>query len=181
MVPALLATLLLLPAAPAPDDAAAPTDGRPSISIHKSETPDAEVFYLSIPWGPNTFAAMENPGESFYNRRSWPFARLMTKTAFKLDGVEIPAGNNALVFHPNTPDDAGMSLEVRRIEVPEFLEEGNAMTRTPEGQTIWRAPVRFDTAAGTTPALKVEILPEPGGFRLKVQYGDRWTSKEFRR
>lgn len=181
MIPALFATLLLSQAAPAPDASAEPPADKPKITIHKAEGPDAEVFFLSIPWGPNTFAAMERPGESFYNRRSWPFARLQTKTPLKLDGIEIPAGNHALVFHPNTPDDAGMSLEVRRIEVPEFLEEGNALTRTPEGETVWRAPVRFDTAAGTTPALKVEILPEAGGFRLKVQYGDRWTSKEFLR
>jgi len=181
MVPTLLVTLLLAQAAPPPGDTAPPSEGQPKITIHKAEGPDAEVFYLSIPWGPNTFAAMQSPGNGFYNRRSWPFARLATKTALKLDGVEIPAGNHALVFHPNTSDDAGMSLEVRQIDVAEFLEEGNAMTRTPEGETVWRAPVRFDTAAGTTPALKIEILPEAGGFRLKVQYGDRWTSKEFLR
>jgi len=181
MLPALFVTLILSQAAPAPGDTPNPPEGKPKVTIHKAEGPDAQVFYLSIPWGPNTFAAMESPGEGFYNRRSWPFARLQTKTALKLDGIEIPAGNLALVFHPNTPDNAGMSLEVRRIHVPEFLEEGNAMTRTPEGETVWRAPVRFDTAAGTAPALKVEILPETGGFRLKVQYGDRWTSKEFLR
>jgi hypothetical protein len=180
MISALFATVLLAQAAQAPDAAVGPPEPTaPAIAIQKVEGPDAEVFYPSIPWGPNTFAAMERPGEGYYNRRSWPFARLQTKIALKLDGIEIPPGNHALVFHPNTPDDAGMSLEVRRIDVPEFLEEGNVMTRTPEGETIWRAPVRFDTAAGTAPVLKVEILPEAEGFRLRVQYGDRFTSKTF--
>jgi len=174
-----LAALLTLGLAASPvQDADAP---RPAISIHTAKTADAEVFYLSIPWGPNTFAGMERPGEGYYNRRSWPFARLETTTTLTLDGTRIPPGNHALVFHPNTPDDTGMSLEVRRIDVPEFLQEGNAMTRTPDGETVWRAPVRFETVPSTVTTLEIHLVPEGDGFRLDVRYGDRRTSKTFLR
>jgi len=176
-----LAVFFTLALGASPVQAADPASARPAISIHTAEAQGAEVFYLSIPWGPNTFAAMERPGEGYYNRRSWPFARLATTTTLTLDGTKIPPGNHALVFHPNTPDDAGMSLEVRQIDVPEFLQEGNAMTRTPEGETVWQAPVRFETAPSTVPALEVQLVPEPDGFRLDVRYGDRRTSKTFLR
>jgi hypothetical protein len=182
MLSSLLLALVVAQAAPAASGASGQEpEARPAITIHKTEGPDASVSWLNIPWGPETFASMERPADGFYNRRSWPFARLESKRALRLDGTEIPAGNYALVFHPNDAANEGMSLEVRRISVPEFLQEGNVMTRTPEGETVWRAPVRFDTAAGTSPALKIDVVPEKGGFQLKVQYGDRWTSKEFLR
>jgi len=175
-----LALVLLLQAAQATDSAVGPPETRPAIRLERAQGLAADVFYLTVPWGPNTFASMESPGDGYYNRRSWPFARLETRRPVTVDGVPVPIGNHALVFHPNTPDDEGMSLEVRQIDAAEFLEEGNAMTRTPEGRTLWRAPVRFDTAAGTAPALKVGMVPEEGGFRLEVQYGDRRTTKQFR-
>jgi hypothetical protein len=123
---------------------------------------------------------MERPGDSFYNLRAWPFARLETQTPLTLEGTDIPPGNYALLFHPNTPEDRGMALEVRKIRKGEFLEPGNVMTKAPEGETLWRAPVRFDTAEGTSPSLKIEMTPGKGGFQLKVQYGDHWTTKKFR-
>jgi hypothetical protein len=160
------------PAAPAPSETA--------IKIQKVEAPGAQVFFLGIPWGPQTFAMMERPGDSFYNRRAWPFARLETQKPLTLDGTNLPPGNYALLFHPSTLEEKSMSLEVRQIAMGEFLEPGNVMTKAPEGETLWRAPVRFDTAAGTSPSLKIEVLPGKSSFQLKVQYGDRWTTKEFR-
>jgi hypothetical protein len=156
-----------------------PSASRPAIIIHEVEAPGARVFYLSIPWGPETFAAMERPGEGFYNRRSWPFARLETGKPFQFQGTELSAGNYALVFHPNTPDDEGMSLEVRRIAAGEFLQEGNVMTRTPEGETVWRGPVVFLTTDTTVPALGIEVIPAATGFSLDVRYGDRRTRAQF--
>ena len=135
---------------------------------------------LSIPWGPNTFAAMESAGDSFYNKRTWAFARLETKAPLTLYGAAIPAGNYALVFHPNTTENKGMSLEVRKIAVPEFLEAGNVMTPTPAGETIWKAPIRFQTAADVAAALKVDLTgPANGKLSLVVRYGDRTLVKEF--
>jgi len=165
-----LALLLVLAQA---GGAEAPT--RPAITIQTVEAPGVQVFHLNMPWGPETFAAMERPGESFYNRRSWPFARMETTKALKIGDTALPAGNYALVFHPNTPEDEGMSLEVRKIPPGEFLQDGNVMTRTPEGETVWRAPVTFEAAKSTLPALEIGLTPGSAGLRLDVRYGDRRT------
>jgi len=152
---------------------------RPAITIQTVEAAGVQVFHLNMPWGPETFAAMERPGESFYNRRSWPFARMETAKVLKIEDTALPAGNYALVFHPNTPDDAGMSLEVREIAPGEFLQSGNVMTRTPEGETLWRASVTFETAESSVPALEIGFTPGSAGLRLEVRYGDRRTHQDL--
>ena len=171
--------LALAQGAASPQPAASEPREAP-VAIQKLEAPGAQVFYLSIPWGPETFATMERPGDGFYNRRAWPFARMETQKPLTLDGTFLPPGNYALLFHPATLEERTMSLEVRRIAMGEFLEPGNVMTKAPEGETLWRAPVRFDTAAGTSPSLKIDVLPGKASFQLKFQYGDHWTTKEFR-
>jgi hypothetical protein len=177
-----LASLLLLAqAVQAPETAVGPDTAAATITRQEVRSPDADVFYLNIPWGPNTFAEMESPGESYYNRRSWPFARMVTKRPLRLGDTLIPIGNHALVLHPNTSKNEGLSLEVLQIDVPEFLEEGNVMTRTPEGRTLCRVPIAFSEVPDTAPALTIGILPAPDGFRLRVQYGNRVTVQEFDR
>ncbi len=174
--------LLLAQAGAQPTDAAVgplPTTKRAPITIHTAEVPGVQVFFMNLPWGPETLAAMERPGKGFYNRRSWPFARMETTTALHVEDTSLPAGNYALVFHPNTPEDKGMSLEVRKIAPGEFLQPGNVMTRAPEGETLWRGPVKFETADRTVPALEVGIRPETGGVRLDVRYGNRGTQAVF--
>lgn len=169
-------SLLSLPAASQEATRPTPTP----VVIHTAEAPGLKVFFLNVPWGPSTFATMQMPGDSFYNKRSWPFARLEAANGFTLDGTQVPAGNYALVFHPNTPDNAGMSLELRKVEVAEFLQPGNAMTPTPEGTTVLKAPVRFDLATSTAPALKLEFAPDKDGTKLRVHYGDRLLIKDLK-
>jgi hypothetical protein len=153
---------------------------RAPVVIQTSTSGAVTVKSLSIPWGPNTFAAMESAGDSFYNKRPWAFAHLATKAALTLYGAAIPPGNYALVFHPNTTENKGMSLEVRRIAVTEFLEAGNVMSPAPAGETVWKAPVRFQTVAEVAPALKVVLTgPTNGKLSLVVRYGDRSMVKEF--
>jgi hypothetical protein len=53
------------------------------------------------------------------------------------------------------------------------------MTRTPEGETLLKAPIRFDTATSTAPELTVGLQPGKGKVTLRVQYGDRLLLKEF--
>ena len=157
-----------------------PETPKPPVVIQTSTAGPVTVNSLSIPWGPNTFVAMESAGDSFYNKRTWAFAHLETKVPLTLYGAAIPAGNYALVFHPNSTENKGMSLEVRKIAVAEFLEPGNAMTRTPEGETVWKAPIRFQTATDVAPALKVELgEPANGKLSLTVRYGNRTLVKEF--
>jgi hypothetical protein len=175
--------LLLAQAGAQPTDAAVgpPPAKRTPITIHTAEAPGVQVFFMNLPWGPGTFAAMERPGKGFYNRRSWPFARMETTDALRVGDTELPPGNYALVFHPNTPDDTGMSLEVRKIPPGEFLRPGNVMTRTPEGETLWQGPARFEIAEKTVPALEVGITREEQSVKIDVHYGNRTTQAVFGR
>jgi hypothetical protein len=156
-----------------------PPEKKPAIPIESATADRVTVHYLKIPWGPNSFAAMQKGGDSFYARRTWPFARLELKAPVTLEGKKIPAGNYALVLHPNTPDNQGMSLEVRKIKLPEFLEPGNVMTPTPSGESLWKGPVQFDLAAGTTPHLTINLALGKGGVSLIVQYGDYQLVKDL--
>ena len=104
-----------------------------------------------------------------------------TTEPLKIGDTTFPAGNFALVFHPNTSKDEGMSFEVRKIPPGEFLKQGNVMTRTPEGETLWRAPVTFETATSTVPNLEIGIAPAGDGIRLDVRYGNRGIQQVFER
>lgn len=170
-----LALALALPQAPPAEEA----PRKPAITIQSATAPGVKVFYLNAPWGPNTFAAMEKPGEGFYNNRTWPFARLETTRAITIAGTSVPAGNYAIVFVPNTPDDKGMSVELRKLSVPEFLQPGNVMTATPEGPTVWHDPARFERTETTEPALRIELAPHEAGTKLVVRYGDRRLVREL--
>jgi hypothetical protein len=171
-----LALVLVLAQAAAPME----EPKRPAITIQTVEAPGVRMFHLNMPWGPETFAAMERPGEGFYNRRSWPFARMETTKPLRIADTPLPPGNYALVFHPNTPEDQGMTLEFRKIAPGEFLQKGNVMTRTPEGDTVWQAPVVFETGDTTVPALEIGLTPGAASLRLEVRYGDRRTHTALR-
>jgi hypothetical protein len=167
--------LLALTAATLPStvQASAPEVERPKVEKKSVSLGGIAIHFLTIPWGPNTFADMERGGDSFYAKRTWPFARMETSVPVTIEGTKLPPGNYALVFHPNTPDNQGMSLEVRRIAVPEFLVAGNVMTKTPEGETVARGPAVFEPVKETTPALAVELVPAPDGASCVIRYGDR--------
>ena len=174
MIEVALVTLMAAQETPPPE-----SSRKPAITIQTVGGPGLKLFYLNAPWGPNTFAAMERPGTGFYNTRTWPFARLETTRAITIEGTAVAPGNYALVFHPNTSDDKGMTLELRKLSVPEFLQPGNVMTPTPEGETAWRGPVRFDRAESTEPALRIDLTPQMTGTRLLIRYGDRRLEREL--
>jgi hypothetical protein len=179
IAPLLLAASFL--ALPMPRQATTPGGAEHPVIEKKTVTAGGvTVHFLTIPWGPNTFAAMEKGGESFYAKRTWPFARMQTTVPVTLEAATLPPGNYALVFHPNTPDDKGMSLEVRKIQVEEFLVPGNVMTKTPEGETVTRRGASFETVAETAPALALDLQPTAKGASLVIRYGDRRLVKELR-
>jgi len=176
---AAFAALATTPALAAQQQQAAPE--RPKVAKQEAKADGVSVHYLALPWGPQTMASMEAPGEGFYNRRSWPFARLESTIPLTLDGTALEPGNYALVFHPNNSKDEGMSLEVLRLSIDEFLQEGNAMTPTPEGTTVFKAPIRFDTASSTAPSLEIGLTPDAHDVTLTVHYGDRLLQKKLLR
>ena len=54
------------------------------------------------------------------------------------------------------------------------------MTRTPEGETVWKAPIRFQTGGEVATALAVDLSgPANGKLSLVVRYGDRTLVSEF--
>jgi len=55
------------------------------------------------------------------------------------------------------------------------------MTRTPEGETLWQGPAKFEIAGKTVPALEVGITREEQGVKIDVHYGNRTTQAVFSR
>lgn len=154
---------------------------RAPVAIQTVEARGAKVFFQNLPWGPQTFATMESANDSFYNKRSWPFARLELAEPLTLDGTRLAPGNYALVFNPASVEHPAMSLEVLRVEAGEFFQAGNPMTRTPAGASVFKAPVSFDKAPDTVPALDVALAEAAGGLALRVSYGDRRLNKTLTR
>jgi hypothetical protein len=150
---------------------------KPATVLKSTTLGKVTVHYLTIPWGPYTFAAMEAGDDSFYAKRTWPFARLETPVSLTLDGTRLAPGNYALVFHPQAADKKGMSLEVRKIAVAEFLEPGNAMTRTPEGETLSMTAIQFERVKDVAPALGIDLARVEGGASLVIRYGDRQLTR----
>lgn len=143
----------------------------PDLEIHHSEAGGVTVRFLNIPWGPQTFSAMEHPGDGFYSDRTWPFARLESEVAVSIGEAELPAGNYALVFHPNKGQ--GMVLEAVKIAPGEFLQAGNIMTKTPEGESAYKSLAIFELVEETLPALDVSLTAGETGIALRVAYGNR--------
>jgi hypothetical protein len=148
-------------------------ESRPAIVLRSQTIAGTSVFFQTVPWGPQTFAVMESAADSFYNKRSWPFARLETREAFTLDGTRLAPGNYALVFHPASREQPAMSLEVRKVGAGEFLQAGNVMQRAPEGESAYRGAISFERVADTQATLAVTLHALPNGLRLEVRYGDR--------
>jgi hypothetical protein len=151
------------------------------IVIRTATVPGVELRFLSLPWGPETLAMMERGEESYYTKRTWPFARLTTSVPMALDGTALAPGNYALVLHPNDPSNRGLSLEVLKIAPGEFLQQGNPLTRTPPGQSVYKAPVRFETAERNATVLDVELEPSADAVLIRVHYGNRILEKELSR
>ena len=158
--------------------AAAQEGERKAPTIQKVETAGAAVYFLDLPWGPQTFSMMEKGADSFYTKRTWPFARLEAKKPVTLGQTKLAAGNYALVFHPNQGE--GMALEVLKIADGEFLQPGNAMTKTPQGESIHKEPASFETVAETLPALQISLDKAKDGQALVVRYGDPKLTRELK-
>ncbi len=161
---------LLLPFALVASVAVAQEGERKPPAIQKVETAGAAVYFLDLPWGPQTFAMME--------KGTWPFARLEAKKPLTLGNAKLAAGNYALVFHPNQGQ--GMALEVLKVADGEFLQAGNAMTKTPEGQSVHKEPASFEATQDTLPALAISLDKAKDGQTLVVRYGNRKLTRDIK-
>ncbi len=149
------------------------------VTIHQAEAGGVTVSFLSLRWGPETFSEMEQRGDGFYSDRTWPFARLESAVALSIGEAELPAGNYALVFHPNRGQ--GMVLEAVKIAPGEFLEAGNIMTRTPDGESVYKTPAIFEIVEETQAALDVSLAAVNDEITLRIAYGNRRLQRTLRR
>ncbi len=108
----------------------------------------------------------------------WPLGRLETTVTLHLDGRTIEPGHYALVCHPGA-DHSQAHLAFVRLQPSQWL--GSDLWRLPQGDPLFRAPVRFDVAAGTSPRLVVSLSPGKRRITLTARYGNARVVREFTR
>lgn len=109
----------------------------------------------------------------------WPLGRLETTVTLHLDARMIEPGHYALICHPRADHDEA-HLTFVRLQPSQWLgfEE---LRRLPQGDPLFRVPVRFDVAAGTAPRLTISLSPGKRGITLTARYGNAKVVREFTR
>ncbi len=110
----------------------------------------------------------------------WPLGRLETTVTLHLDGRRIEPGHYALVCHPHVAHGEAASLAIVRLEPSQWLRLED-LGRLPQGDALFRAPVRFNVAAGTAPRLIVSLSPGKRRITLTARYGNAKVVREFTR
>lgn len=148
------------------EPASSPADRKPEPPVATVETAGVRVRYAPLP-SPVDPAA------------PWPLGRLETTVTLHLDGRAIEPGHYALVCHPGA-DHGEATVAFVRLEPSQWLRLED-LRRLPQGDPLFRAPVRFDVAAGTTPRLIVSLSPGKRRITLTARYGNAKVVREFTR
>ncbi len=74
-----------------------------------------------------------------------------------------------------------MVLEAVKIGPGEFLQAGNIMTRTPEGESVYKSLAIFELIEETLPALDVSLAAVDDEITLRVAYGNRRLIRTLKR
>lgn len=135
-------------------------------AVQTAKARGLQLRYAPIPWNPDA-------------RSAWPLGRLQTSVPLRIDGKTLEPGHYALVCHPGH-DHETASLEVVRLQASQWLDP-KELRRIPQGDSVYRAPVRFDPAAGTTPHLTITLTPRKGGVTLTARYGNSKIVRDFQR
>ena len=90
----------------------------------------------------------------------------------------MPPGNYAMVFVPNTADDKGMSVELRKLSVPEFLQPGTSWLRLRRGRR-YGASRALQPGGHDGAGLRIDLAPHMTGTKLVVRYGDRRLERDL--
>lgn len=159
LVGAMTLAMLATPESPASDQEREP-------AVATVETAGVRVRYAPM-WSPADPAA------------PWPLGRLETTVTLHLDGRAIEPGHYALVCHPGA-DHGEATLAFVRLQPSQWLRLED-LRRLPQGDPLFRAPVRFDVAAGTAPRLIVSLSPGKRRITLTARYGNAKVVREFTR
>lgn len=143
----------------------------PSDQAREPPAATVETAGMRVRYAP--LASPANPAAA------WPLGRLETSVTLHLDGHAIEPGHYALICHPRADHDEA-HLTLVRLQPSQWLgvEE---LRRVPQGDPLFRAPVRFDVAAGTAPRLTVSLSPGKRGITLTARYGSAKVVREFTR
>ena len=136
------------------------------------------VKYLNLPFRPKTFEYLEKGGDEYYGKRSWPFARLVTKVGLTLEGHIILPGNYAFVLNPARKEQGATLTLLKIADELEFLKPGKVFEEVPTGTAIFTTGVSFETLDSiAADHLKIELTLAENGAQMTVLYGNRKFSR----
>lgn len=134
------------------------------------------IRYLNLPWGPTTFGYMENGGNQYYSKRTWPLAHFTLKAKADFFGKTLEPGDYVLVITPKgLANEMGMQIGsfTPKGENGTYLVPGNVFTDTPEFKTVAAKPVKFASGAPMSDTLKFNLAPKGNKIEIRIHYGDR--------
>ncbi len=169
-LPAAMAALLQAPAA-------LPKEPARDLFLRTVKAPGIEVRFVDYHWQPALFDAMEKGSAGLPEaRRDWVLARVVVELhPVTFEGARLSVGSYALTLWPNL-DGKGMAIELRRVDMREVFPNLNAMAPAPRGETMFKAPARFEAQAPLAPRLDMTATDEGGATTLTVRYGDKRLS-----
>lgn len=151
-------------------------------SIQTANLPGVELRFLDFRWDPALFAAFETgSGELPAAKRSWAIGRIVLHDrSLMLGKVKLRQGTTQLVIlHPNL-DKRGMSIELRRIDMrDEIFNDRNVVALPPPGETLYKAPARFETISETRERMTLTLAESAGNVQLGTHYGNRRLVLDF--
>jgi hypothetical protein len=175
---AIAAVLVVSVAAPAFVPAVSAAAQAAASAVRKERASGIEAQFVSYPWRPDVFQAMESGGTAAEGQRSWAFARLATSSYFAIDGKVVPPGRYVLVLNPRTGS-LPMTLEMRRADGREIFADVTAMAPPPNGETAYKSPAVFAAGADPVPALDLTLTGWTDGATLTIRYGNRKLAKDL--
>jgi hypothetical protein len=142
--------------------------------MHSAQAPGIEIRFVDYHWQPALFEAMEKGDRKIPEAtRNWVVVRvILNSRPLSLGDERLSVGNYGLVLWPNLGG-KGMELEMRRIDMREVYPDVNAIAPAPNGQTVYRAPVRFEESSPEAPRFDATLVEADGKIVLTIRYGNR--------
>jgi hypothetical protein len=153
-------------------------------SLDVGKTQNAlQLQYLDLPFGPVTFGHMEKGDDSYYSKRTWPFAHLKLAVNAKYEGKDLVPGDYVLVFTPKGLEpEMAIALASFNPDPPgsTFLVPGSVSAETPkDAVVVHKKPITFGTGAPVEKALHFDLAKVDGGAEIRLHYGDRTLTERL--
>lgn len=141
------------------------------------EEPEVRVCHREVPWSPGRVGRAGPAGASFFE--PWTVATMDVRKPLTIGATEIDPGCYAWVCSED--ENGGPVMELRRLRLPAGTLPDPEDVRLQVGESLFRMPLVFDTARGTSPHLTMELSIGENGLRLKTRYGDGEAETTFQR